>query len=247
MDKKEKDLFQEHDTKERAEVLLEDETVHNEVLMNAEESFTGEGLDVNKKGEKESRIKKERMIREVLSYAFIIVLAYVIATLISNYIFSLVTVEMSSMEPTLHEGDKLILWRLGDLDRFDVVVFEDPRQPGKYLIKRLIGVPGDYLEYKNDKLHINGEPLQEDYIKDGIYRPEKEYTLEDICKISEIDFSACFTSDGEIRIPEGYYFVLGDNRQNSVDSDDEQIGLVPEELFQGKIIFRIKGGFGRLN
>lgn len=236
MEKQERDLFQTIDTKEKAEVQMNEE----KILPNDENQ---EPHDEGPTDQKETRMKSERMIREVLSYVLIILLAYFIATFISKHVVTFVRVEMSSMEPTLYEGDKLILWRLGKLERFDIVVFEDPRKPGKYLIKRLIGVPGDYLEYKNNQLYLNGEPLQEDYIKDGIYRPEEDYTLEKICSMSGV--SECFTADG-VRIPEGYYFVLGDNRQVSIDSDDEEIGLVREELFQGKVIFRTRGGFGRV-
>ena len=105
-------------------------------------------------------------------------------------------------------------------------------------IKRVIGIPGDNVRMENYQLYINDELVEEPYLDPNPIYTGVEYslkspsfTLEDICKINKID---CFI-DGKLKIPEGYYLVLGDNRNNSTDSRD--IGLIHEDQIQGKALF----------
>lgn len=117
------------------------------------------------------------------------------------YVFNLVMVNGDSMLPNLHGGDFLIVSRLADPKREDVVVFKE-KESGKNLVKRLIGLEGDTVEYRDGSLILNGEDIDEDYIE---FKSKEDFLVK-----------------GEI--PEGKAFVLGDNRVNSRDS--RSFGLV---------------------
>ena len=121
--------------------------------------------------------------------------------------------------PTLENGDRMIVnkfsYKIGEPKRFDIVVFHAPEQ--KDYIKRVIGLPGDYIEYKDDQLYINGEPIDEPYLDE--YKAKiTEGNLTYDFNLKDIDPSLDV-------IPEGYVFVMGDNRQYSKDS--RHIGIVP--------------------
>jgi signal peptidase I len=136
------------------------------------------------------------------------------------------------MMPTYEDGDKVIVNKISKqisgIERFDVIVFEAPI--GKDYIKRVIGLPGDHVAYENDTLYINDEALEEPYL--DLYKKQlldngtltQDFTLQSLT-----DYST---------IPEGYLFVLGDNRRKSVDSRYPSVGLVPMEKVLGKVNIR---------
>jgi signal peptidase I len=130
-----------------------------------------------------------------------------------------------SMMPTLHDHDRMIVnklsYKIGEPKRFDIIVFH--AEEDKDYIKRVIGLPGDRIEYKNDTLYVNGkaykEPYLDDYKKQVIDGPLTEpFTLEEIT--------------GKETVPEGYLFVMGDNRRYSKDS--RHIGFIPMDKVVGK-------------
>lgn len=125
------------------------------------------------------------------------------------------TVEGESMLPTVESDMRLLLNPKTKVKRFDIIVF---KVEGRYLIKRVIGLPGDEISVKSGVLFVNGERRDEPYL-DSAYC--KEY--------GETNF--------DVRVSEGDYFLMGDNRDNSMDSRD--IGLVHESAFVGVPIFRI--------
>jgi signal peptidase I len=131
-----------------------------------------------------------------------------------NYITARIRVDGSSMEPTLHSGQLVLVnrlaYKLGEPGRGDVIVFYFPRDPDQEYIKRLVGLPGDYVQIQEGQVLVNGTPLDEPYIA-----APPAYT-------------------GEWQVPEGQYFVLGDNRNNS--SDSHQWGMVPTEFVIGKAL-----------
>lgn len=153
-----------------------------------------------------------KFIKELVPYIVIIV----VVVLIRTFIVTPVQVDGESMYPTLLDNQILILKKYDhSYDRFDIVVF---KYNNSKLVKRVIGLPGETVSYKNNILYINNKEI--DNIKLDAYTYDFD--------LSEIGFD---------KIPEGYYFVLGDNRTNSLDS--RMIGLIPEDSIMGTTNFSI--------
>jgi signal peptidase I len=127
-----------------------------------------------------------------------------------------VRIEGSAMRPAFKDGDKVIMNKPpGEIGRGDVIMFLYPEDHSRMYIKRVIGLPGEKIEIKSGRIYINGAPLDEPYL-------DPEYNSENV------EFP-------EETIPEGHYFVMGDNRDNS--SDSRAWGTVPKELITGKYSF----------
>lgn len=195
-------------------------------------------IDNEEKAEVEYKPEK-KLVKEIINYIVMIVIAFGLAKIIHHYVFTPVKVNGVSMMTTIYDNDRLFLLRFGKINRKDIIVFDVPISDEPF-IKRVIGVPGDYVKMEDYKLYINDELVEEPYLDPNPIYTGVEYsikspsfTLEEICKITKID---CLV-DGEVKIPEGYYLVLGDNRNNSTDSRD--IGLISEEQIQGKALFVI--------
>ena len=197
-------------------------------------------MSVNEKIESNNREEKERIKKNTRKASFDIFLSYmpyiiiiVFICIIRFFVATPVSVNGSSMYPTLKNDDYMILYKLTKkmrgINRFDIVVINT--DSGR-IIKRVIGLPGEKIKYeieKNDDgdevgaLYINGKKVKEDFIDDIA----KRNTCNDdwiICK-------------GEYIIPEGEYFVMGDNRVNSIDS--RVIGTVKDKDIQGIARLRI--------
>jgi signal peptidase I len=142
-----------------------------------------------------------------------LLIAVGLAVIIRYFLFAPIVVDGLSMMPTLHNGDRMIVNKLGKPNRFDIVVFHAPEK--KDYIKRVIGLPGDKIEYKNDVLYINGNAYKEPYLdkyKKITQGPlTEDFTLKDLI--------------GRDTVPKGEIFVMGDNRRQSKDS--RIIGPVP--------------------
>ena len=155
-----------------------------------------------------------KVIKEIMSYVLIII----IVLLIKKYIFTPIRVNGESMYPTLKHNDIMILNEIGyyinGLERFDIVVVNTN---GEKIIKRVIGLPGDRVEYNNNKLYVNDEEIEEDF-----------------SHADTLDFSVNDDLGYDV-IPDDYYFVVGDNRINSIDS--RIIGLVNKKQILGKTNF----------
>ena len=154
-----------------------------------------------------------KIVKEILSYVLVII----IALLIKNYIFSPIKVNGPSMNPTLLDGDIMILNEIGyylkGVNRFDIVVVNADNTK---IIKRIIGLPGEYVEFKDNILYINGKEIKEEFSHDITHN----FKLEEL---------------GYEKIPDNYYFVVGDNRGDSKDS--RSIGLISKEQIKGKTRF----------
>jgi signal peptidase I len=142
------------------------------------------------------------------------VLLAVVIWLAVNFTTARYVVDGSSMEPTLHTGQFLIVsrlaYRLGSPQRGDIIVFHFPGNPNEDYVKRIIGLPGETVTIQGDKVFVNGVPLQETYVSPG----------------------ALMTYQGSWTVPEGSYFVLGDNRAHS--SDSRTWGMLSSEYIIGK-------------
>lgn len=160
-------------------------------------------------------------IKEFFKDAFKYIVIGLIILFIFVFCFSITQVVGNSMDSTLKDGEILILnklaYKFSDIKRGDIISLD--YADTKYLIKRVIGLPGDNIEIISNKLYINGEVYQEDYLKEGMNY--KDF------KLSELGYSI---------IPKDMYLVLGDNREISLDS--RKIGLIKKEDINGKISFR---------
>lgn len=138
------------------------------------------------------------------------------------YVVSITQVVGNSMSPTLQSGEVLLLnklkYHVSEIKRGDIVSLD--YADTKYLIKRVIGLPGDTVSIKDSVLYINNEKQEEPYLNSDLLYEDFDLT--------DIHYTI---------IPENMFFVLGDNRVDSLDSRD--IGLVPKESINGKIFIRV--------
>ncbi|WP_342471377.1 signal peptidase I [Metasolibacillus sp. FSL H7-0170] len=167
--------------------------------------------------------------KEIISWIKTIVFAVVLAAGIRIFLFTPVNVEGASMMPTFENEEKVIVNIIGptlsDYKRFDVIVFEAPT--GENFIKRIIGLPGDRIEYRDDELFINDEKFEEPYLKSN------REALVDSGNLTG-NFTLVDALGVEV-VPEGQYFVLGDNRRRSLDSRDITVGFVAQEKILGTV------------
>ncbi|MCP8970155.1 signal peptidase I [Ectobacillus ponti] len=154
-----------------------------------------------------------------------IVMAVILAAVIRQFFFAPILVDGVSMMPTLHDRDRMIVNKIGykfaEPQRFDIIVFRATED--KDYIKRVIGVPGDTIEYKNDVLYINGKMYEEPYLAE-FKKQVSDGPLTYDFKLEEIT--------GQKTVPKGRVFVLGDNRRFSKDS--RTIGTVSVDQILGK-------------
>ena len=155
-----------------------------------------------------------KIIKEIIPYVIITI----VVILIRLFIVSPARVDGESMMPNLKNNEYLIVEKFNkSFKRFDIVVFKYGKDD---LVKRIIGLPGDYVEYLDNKLYINGEEIEESFLNDNI---------------TTWDFNIDLI--GYSKIPDNYYFVMGDNRTNSKDS--RLIGLISKKDIKGKAFFSI--------
>lgn len=172
----------------------------------------------------------------ILSFILTLVVAFVLVQIINLFFFQSYKVFGSSMFPTLHNGDRLIISKIGKNSarlqgktyqpkRGDIIVFVDPQRSDLQLIKRVIGLPGERVIVKDGKLTVynNEHP-------DGFNPDDADYG-KDLPRTS---------GENDVTVPEGHLFVSGDNREgsNSLDSRNE-LGTVPENLVIGKLKVRV--------
>lgn len=186
-------------------------------------------------------MSKNTLATEILSWIKSIGIAFALALLINLFIFEMTGVDGESMHPTLEHGDRLFAVKINQVfkqvPKYDSIVIVDAnvrrertlldeikdsaivstilrRQNRDILIKRVIGVPGDVIEFRDNRVYRNGELLEEEYI------------LEEMIMV-----------DRTITVPEEHVFVMGDNRNNSRDS--RSIGPIPLKNVRGKVVIRL--------
>ena len=165
----------------------------------------------------------KNFIKELIPYIVIVI----VVILIRSFVITPVVVRGDSMDDTLKDGEVLLLskisYHIDKIKRFDIVVIRD--KDDDLIIKRVIGLPGDNVKYKNGELYINSEVVKDNY---GIGKTEN-FDLQTICKINNDECVA--------KIPSDMYLVLGDNREVSADSRVK--GLFKHDNILGKAVIRI--------
>lgn len=160
-----------------------------------------------------------RIGQEIWSAVQTLVSAAVYATLIVTFGFQVARVDGMSMAPTLEDHDRLIVdklvYELGDPRPGDIVMLYYPLNPEKMFVKRVIAKEGDTVRIVDGHVYINGQPLHDDYVP-AAFRSHDDW--------------------GPQVIPQGYYFVMGDHRNNS--SDSRHWGMVPKKYIVGKVKVR---------
>lgn len=155
----------------------------------------------------------------VLEWYEALISAALVLVLVFSFFFRIIQVDGQSMVPTLNNGDKLIVWGAGYTpERGDVVIVDSYTTYGKPLVKRVIAKGGDVvnIDYTTGTVSVNGEVLEEDYIAEPTY----------------LGYDVTFP----YTVPDGTVFVMGDNRNASLDSRSSYIGCIDERDILGKVL-----------
>ncbi len=169
-----------------------------------------------------------------------LVVAVILALFVRTFVFQAFKIPTGSMENNLLVGDHLLVNKMmfapaanvidrallpdRTIVRGDVIVFKYPVQPDRDFIKRVVGLPGDRLELKRKRVHINGVPLDEPYVT----------YLEPPSPDGPVRFGDLREEYGPVTVPQGQYFMMGDNRDNSEDS--RYWGFLPASYVKGEAL-----------
>ena len=145
-----------------------------------------------------------------------------------------VQVDGHSMDPTLADRQRVIVLKHTSIERFDIVVAKEVEEgKTKQIVKRVIGMPGDTITYQNDKLTVNGKEVKENYLKEFQAAFAKDKLANDAKAFTvNAEGNTTFT----VTVPEGKYFLLGDNR--IVSKDSRAVGYFDESALVGEVKFR---------
>jgi len=181
---------------------------------------------------------KKSVVRE---YFESIVIAVILALFVRTWVVQAFKIPTGSMENNLLIGDHLLVNKfvfgptplaigravlpVRPIHRGDIVVFKYPDEPDRDFIKRVIGLPGETIELKNKKVHVNGQPIDEPYVH-FLTPPSNDYQ-----EVTSFDLRERF---GPVTVPADQYFVMGDNRDNSQDS--RYWGFLPRHYIKGRAL-----------
>jgi signal peptidase I len=218
-------------------------------------AFTGLVVAINKfYWERADRWRKSSSGRQTLveySQSFFPVLLFVLV--IRSFVFEPFRIPSGSMEPTLLQGDFIFVKKFsyglrlpvsetkivetGSPKRGDVIVFRLPANPSVNYIKRVVGLPGDVIRYDRHRLTINGQLMDLDppvtrASGNGSIHHEQLFDRRHQIKV----LFPGSRENGEYTVPDGYYFMMGDNRDNSTDSRFEQVDVIAEEFLVGEAV-----------
>jgi signal peptidase I len=193
-----------------------------------------------------------------------LLVAAIVCVVLIVYIIQPFRVEKTSMEPLLFDGDRILVSKIAiayePIERGNIVVLWNPRNPEESWIKRVIGLPGETVQIADGYVYINGQRLEEPYLLPEERRPPKnEYPSTNARMLTQRypermrEFGLVMLDEWEtysgsqvaVQIPQGFYFVCGDHRRYSMDSrdaimavDDIGPGLIPQKYIYGKAVFR---------
>jgi len=184
-------------------------------VVDEEQAVQPEAEEAAAETEEDQKKKKaEHIKKEIISWILTLGVAVVAALVIRTFLFEPIRVDGQSMCDTLQDGEIMLVTKpeylLGDPKRFDVVICHYPGRGNTNFVKRVVGLPGDTVAVRDGYLYVNGEKYEEEYITN---RPN--YKLNDYT------------------VPDGMYFVLGDNRSNSNDS--HIIGPITRDMIKGHV------------
>jgi signal peptidase I len=181
---------------------------------------------------------RKSIVRE---YVESLIVAVVLALFVRTWVFQAFKIPTGSMENNLLVGDHLIVNKMAfapavtglerallpgnGIERGDIIVFKYPKQPERDFIKRVIGLPGERLEMRQKKVWIDGKPIDESYVQ----------FLEPPSSSSPGSAGDLRSEYGPVSIPDGQYFMMGDNRDNSEDS--RYWGFMPQHYVKGEAVF----------
>lgn len=180
------------------------------------------------KDNKKTSQQEESWGKSLLEIIVMVLIFMGIYFIIFRFFLSNETVSGPSMQPTFENGDRIIAVRHTKLQRGDIVILKAPDEPGALYIKRIIGLPGDTIESKNDVMYINGKPIKQPYLtqyekklpKGQLYT--NNFTLKQILGVK--------------RVPKDSYFVMGDHR--NVSKDSRMIGFIKKSAIIGEVKLR---------
>ncbi|KRG09016.1 signal peptidase I [Staphylococcus sp. NAM3COL9] len=171
------------------------------------------------------------MKKEILEWIVSIVVAVALVLLIVNFVAKPYTVKGDSMDPTLKDGERVMVnlfgYKFGDIKNGNVIVFHATKESD--YVKRVIGTSGDNVEYKKDKLFVNGKEVEEPYLDSNKKNKQYEYIT------GSFETKDLNQVDGKNKIPKDKLLVLGDNRE--VSKDSRSFGLIDEDQVVGKVSF----------
>lgn len=176
----------------------------------AQESVSTPVKSSNKKGK-----PKKSMQREIFEWVMVFVCALAMAFVLRTFVFEPVSVDGRSMMNTLQDHEYMIATKFdylnSDPERFDIVICHYPNRTENF-VKRIIGLPGETIELREGELYVNGEFVEQNFDRTPSTRDYGPYT-----------------------VPEGHYFVMGDNRDNSHDSRASDVGALTREQIRGHV------------
>ena len=164
------------------------------------------------------RYRRQKAYNKALGgTVYVLTIVAAVAVLIATLVLPVLQIEGTSMEPTLSNGDIVLLMKTTRFDHGDLCGFT---WNNKLLIKRVIGLPGDWIEIDTDgTVYLNGDKLDEPYVQQKAF--------------GECDLEFPF------QVPQEQYFVIGDMRESSIDSRNTLIGCIPKDQIVGKVFFRV--------
>ena len=164
------------------------------------------------------RYRRQKAYNKALSgTVYVLTIVAAVAVLIATLVLPVLQIEGTSMEPTLQNGDVVLLMKTTRFNHGDLCGFT---WNNKLLIKRVVGVPGDWIEIDTDgTVYLNGEKLDEPYEQQKAF--------------GECDLEFPF------QVPQEQYFVIGDMRESSIDSRNTMIGCIPKDQIVGKVFLRV--------
>ena len=164
------------------------------------------------------RYRRQKAYNKALrGTVYVLTIVAAVAVLIATLILPVLQIEGTSMEPTLSNGDIVLLMKTTRFERGDLCAFT---WNNKLLVKRVVGLPGDWIEIDTDgTVYLNGDKLDEPYVQQ--------------MAMGECDLEFPF------QVPQEQYFVIGDMRESSIDSRNSLIGCIPKDQIVGKVFFRV--------